>query len=119
MYDYRVDAATKEEWAERAFAAERKLAELQKKYLEATAEPEPSTWHYQLMKHVEKTGDVWYGVHEIYGKGQGYTLNAEGYTLNTVSVDGESKEDVVWQLKAILNDIDKYDVVDYEEENKE
>ena len=112
MSDYRVDVATKEEWAERAFAAERRLAELQKKYLEATAEPEPSTWHYQLMKHVEKTGDVWYGVHEIYGKGL-------GYTLNTVSVDGESKEDVVWQLKAILNDIDKYEVVDYEEENKE
>lgn len=112
MSDYRVEAATKEEWAERAFAAERALAELQKKYLEVTTEPEPSTWHYQLMKHVEKTGDVWYGVHEIYGKGQ-------GYTLNTVSVDGESKEDVVWQLKAILNDIDKYEVVDYEEENKE
>ena len=71
-----------------------------------------SSWHYQLMRHVEKTGAVWYGVHEIYGKGL-------GYTLDTVSVDGESKEDVVWQLKAILNDIDKYEVVDYEEENKE
>lgn len=64
-----------------------------------------NTWHYVLMKHVEENGDVWYGVHEDYGK--------LGCTQNPVKVSGENLDDVVWQLKAILNDIFKYEVKDY------
>ena len=66
-------------------------------------------WHYQLMKHVKGDEEVWYGIHEIYpteGKG--------GWTEEPVRVMGESVPDIRWQLKAILNDLDKHGVMDYD-----
>ena len=65
------------------------------------------TWHYQLMKHTEDDGIVWYGIHENFPK--------IGYTHNAVTIMGEDKGDIIWQLKAILNDIEKYEVKDYEQ----
>lgn len=65
------------------------------------------SWHYQVMKHTEDTGEVWYGVHEM------YPSLGKTYTETPVEVCGESVEDVVWQLKAILHDLEKYPVVNY------
>lgn len=69
-----------------------------------------SHWHYQLMRHKKENGEVWYGIHEYYPM-----LNPEGYTVRPISVFGEDKEDIIWQLKAILSDIEKHGVKDYEE----
>jgi hypothetical protein len=66
------------------------------------------TWHFQLMKHEDK-GEVWYGVHESYP-----TLGSLSYTVDPVTVEGESADDIRWYLNAILSDIDKYGVINYE-----
>jgi len=63
-------------------------------------------WNYQLMKHTEPDGKVWYAVHEGYG--------SLGYTVEPVIVTGEDKEDVKWLLETVLKDIEKYGVKDYE-----
>jgi len=71
-------------------------------------------WHYQVMKHEEedKTDNsiyVWYGVHEFYPLDDGPT-----WTQEPVTVEGKSIEDLKWQLKAILGDIEKHGVIDYD-----
>ena len=65
------------------------------------------TWHYQLMKHTEPNGEIWYGVHELYAY-------AGGYTVEPVRIMGEDKEDIEWMLKHVLCDIEKHGVKDYE-----
>ena len=64
-------------------------------------------WHYQLMKHTEPDGEVWYGVHESYAYGV-------GYTVEPVRIAGDDKEDVKWMLEKMLEDIEKHGVTDYE-----
>ena len=64
------------------------------------------TWHYQLMKRTEPNGEVWYGVYEFYGMG--------GYTAQPVCALGDTPEEVVDQLKAMLEDIEEHGVKDYE-----
>ena len=64
------------------------------------------TWHYQLMKHTEYDGEVWYGVHEFY--------DGNGYTTEPRSIRGEDKEDIKWVLETMLEDIEKHGVKDYE-----
>jgi hypothetical protein len=54
-------------------------------------------------------GETCYAVHEYYPM-----EDKDGWTENPVTVDGESKSDVVWMLKAILKDIEKHGVKDYE-----
>lgn len=66
-------------------------------------------WRYQLMKHVEKDGTVWYGIHEFFP-----TECEGGWSEDPVQVEGDSIPDIRWQLKAILNDLDNYGVVDYD-----
>lgn len=69
-----------------------------------------ATWHYQLMKHKNlRSGEEYYAVHEYYDLQDG-----PAWTENPVTVDGESKSDVVWMLKAILGDIEKHGVKDYD-----
>ena len=65
-------------------------------------------WHYQLMKHTEADSEVWYGIHEMYPLADG-----PSWTQEPVTVEGESVEDLKWQLKAILGDIEKHGVIDY------
>ena len=64
-----------------------------------------NTWHYQLMKHTEPDGEVWYAVHEKYGK--------SGYTVEPVRSMGEDEEDVTRMLEHMLEDIIKHGVEDY------
>ena len=64
------------------------------------------TWHYQLMKHTEPDGEVWYGVHEFYG--------TNSYTANPVPITGDDVNDVKWMLENVLEEIEMYGVKDYE-----
>ena len=68
-----------------------------------------SHWHYQLMRHTGPYGD-YYAVHEYYELDTG-----PAWTENPVTVDGESKSDVIWMLEQMLIDIDKHGVKDYHE----
>ena len=63
-------------------------------------------WHYQLMKHTEPDGEVWYGVHENYRSG--------GYTVEPVRIMGNDKEDIEWMLETVWKAIQKHGVVDYQ-----
>jgi hypothetical protein len=36
------------------------------------------SWHYQLMRHTEPDGEVWYGVHEA----EAYAAEMEGGVAN-------------------------------------
>lgn len=73
-----------------------------------------STWHYQIMKHVEPSGEVNYAVHEIYDIGGGLS-----WTLSPVNISAESAEEVKSMLQTMLNDIEEYDVMDYDQERSE
>lgn len=66
-------------------------------------------WHYQLMRHLTEGGETYYAIHEYYPMEDG-----DGWTEKPVTVDGESKSDVIWMLKAILKDIEKHGVKDYD-----
>ena len=69
-----------------------------------------SHWHYQLMKHTTPDDEyVYYGVHEYYELETG-----PAWTEKPVTVDGESKAEVVQMLDNMLRDIWKHGVVDYE-----
>ena len=70
-------------------------------------------WHYQLMRHMTPQGETYYAVHEYYPLDDG-----PAWTENPVTVDGESKSDVVWILNAILKDIEKHGVKDYDYDQK-
>ena len=65
-------------------------------------------WHYQVMRHKTDEED-WYEIHEYFPLEDGHL-----WTENGVTVSGESIEDLKWQLKAMLNDLDKHGVKDYE-----
>ena len=65
------------------------------------------SWHYQLIRHTEPNGKVWYGVHEYY-------VYAGGYTVEPVRLAGDDKEDIKWMLEKMLEDIEKHGVKDYE-----
>lgn len=68
-----------------------------------------STWHYQLMKHVESSGEEWYGVHEYYPDSEADA----GYTLYPVRMLGNDPEDVVSSLRMMLDDIERYGIKNF------
>jgi len=68
-------------------------------------------WHYQIMRHLTDKGETYYTMHEYYPMADG-----DGWTQDPVSIDGESLGDIVWMLKAMLNDIEKHGVKDYDAE---
>ena len=78
------------------------------------------TWHYQLMKHMPTSDYSWYGVHEFHKENQVPAMGnlpsylVGGYTANPVEIFGDTPDEVVEQLKAMIKDIEKYGVKDYE-----
>ena len=70
-----------------------------------------STWHYQLMRHKDEDGDMCLAVHEYYPMEDG-----DGWTDRPVFVDVgcKSVDDVKEVLQAMLKDIEKHGVKDYE-----
>lgn len=68
------------------------------------------TWHYQLMRHKNAvTGEDYYAIHEYYPRERG-----DNWTEEPILADGESVEEVKWVLQAMLEDIEKHGVKDYE-----
>ena len=65
------------------------------------------SWHYQLTRHTEPDGKVWYAVHKNY-------YRSDSYTVEPVSIKSEDKEDIKWMLEHMLEDIEKHGVKDYE-----
>jgi hypothetical protein len=63
------------------------------------------------MKHVDKSGEVWYGIHEYYTVGDG-----DDWTEQPVRVLGESPEEVKEILGIMLRDIERHGVKDYDQE---
>ena len=66
------------------------------------------SWHYQLIRHTEPDGKVWYGVHKNYYR------SGSSYTAEPVSIKSADKEDIKWMLEHMLEDIEKHGVKDYE-----
>lgn len=73
-------------------------------------------WHYQLMYHKpEQEGwEGYYAIHEYYPAAIFPEGEQDGWTENPCDITGDSVEDVVWILKAMLHDIEKHGVKDYE-----
>ena len=70
-----------------------------------------NTWHYQLMRHKDEDGVPLFAIHEY------YTLeDGDEWTEQPIFVDGESEsmEEVKQVLQAMLEDIEKHGVKDYE-----
>ena len=63
------------------------------------------SWHYQLIRHTEPDGEVWYGVHKNY---------SGSYTVEPVSIKSEDMDDIKWMLEHMREDIEKHGVKDYE-----
>ena len=73
-------------------------------------------WHYQLMRHTKMyAGEpyTYYAIHEYYPAAVFPEGDGDGWTHDPCDVTGDSVEDVVWLLKAMLNDIEKHGVKDY------
>lgn len=67
-----------------------------------------SSWHYQLMYH---DSDGHYAMHEYFHLGDSdHTV----WTSDPITLTGDSVEDIKWSLKAMLDDIEKHGVKDYE-----
>ena len=65
-------------------------------------------WNNRIVKH-EKDDEVWYSVHEVfYSEGGGIN----GYTEDPITILGETVEDVKSQLKMMMKDIEKHEVID-------
>ena len=68
------------------------------------------TWNFRLVKHTErKPRRVWYGVHEMFydDAGRPWTMTEE-----PVSVDGESRKDVLGYLTMIQRDLARLPILD-------
>ena len=67
------------------------------------------SWHYQLVRHTEPEGKVWYGVHKNY-----YRSGSDSYTVDPVNIKSADQEDIKWMLEHMLQDIEKHGVKEYE-----
>lgn len=75
---------------------------------------EGATWHYQLMRHKlarpnPVDGEYYYAIHEYHEMKEG-----QAWSMDPVEVIGESVNDVIWSLKAMLHDIQRHGVKDYD-----
>lgn len=72
------------------------------------------SWNYKLVRHFTKENEVWYGVHEEFHLGSGETLLTE----NPISLTAESKAEMLWVIKQIAQDIERYGVEDVIEKDE-
>ena len=66
-------------------------------------------WHFQLMRHTDDNGEEYFAIHEYYPDQDG-----DSWTEAPVDVTGDSVEEVKEVLQAMLDDIEKHGVKDYE-----
>ena len=67
-------------------------------------------WHYQVMRH-KTNEEEWYEMHEYFPLESGHFWSESGSMVVGLSI-----EDIKWQLKAMLNDLEKHGVKDYTDE---
>ena len=65
-------------------------------------------WNNRIVKH-EKDDTVWYSVHEVFYNKNG---GINSYTEDPITILGETVEEVKSQLKMIMRDIEKHEVID-------
>ena len=65
-------------------------------------------WSYRAMKHVDESGDVWYGMHEYFVLDEG-----PSWTDDHMRPMGESVEVLKGELQLMLADLERYPVLDY------
>ena len=68
-----------------------------------------SIWRFQLMRHRDDDGEPFFAIHEYYSVEDG-----DGWAETPVFVEGDSVEEVKRVLQAMLEDIEKHGVKDYE-----
>ena len=66
------------------------------------------TWRYGIVKR----GDI-YSVHEVYIDDEYVT----GWTSNPIAAEGDSRQDVIRELKRMLRDARKHPAIDGTEES--
>lgn len=64
------------------------------------------TWHYQATKETIHGEDI-YTIREVYDK--------YGWTVNPVYAQGETKEELIQDLKNMLSDAEEFPVLDVTE----
>lgn len=70
------------------------------------------TWNYQILKHMEPDGRIWFGLHEVYRDEDGAIDTWTKYPFTA----GESARDVILDLKLMLKDANSRSVAMVDEE---
>ena len=67
-----------------------------------------SSWHYQIMRHVDDSGDEYLAIHERYIMHD----KQESWTERPVPIEAETTADLRMALIDILRDMERYGVRD-------
>jgi hypothetical protein len=67
-----------------------------------------SSWHYQIMQHIDDSGEPYLAIHEFYTMHDG----KEGWTQKAVPIEADSLSEMRKALLAILTDIERHGVKD-------
>jgi hypothetical protein len=95
-------AAFKDRWTgERKFALRQITKHL-------TGRDDMSSWHYQIMQHIDDSGEPYLAMHEFYTMHDG----KEGWTQKAVPIEADSLPEMRKALLAILTDIERHGVRD-------
>ena len=65
------------------------------------------SWNYRIVKH-DEADEVYFQIHEVYYDEKN---DIEAYTEDTVHPCGETKEELISDLKNMLHDAEKYPVL--------
>lgn len=68
------------------------------------------TWHYQATKETVHGEDI-YTIREVYED----KFHGKGWTVNPVYAQGETKEELIQDLKNMLSDAEEFPVLDVTE----
>ncbi len=70
-----------------------------------------SHWNHRVIKHFDKrTGETWYGIHEVFYDDQVGTVSDTGkmgWTQDPIGVVGDDIESLRWTLEHMLACLDK------------
>ena len=69
------------------------------------------SWNYRIVKNSSGQEDC-YAIHEAYYKRR---KKPHSISQDPIPAEGETKEEVIEELKMMLHDAEKYDVLNYED----
>ena len=71
------------------------------------------TWTYRIMRHKEKNGEVWYGLHEVHY----IDKKLWGWTEDSMIGAFETPEEMILSLKTMIKDaqLSSDDILNYNE----